>query len=283
MTPFSTVWMPSHAAIKVLVRYLAFATVLAVWSAVRGDGGLVAAAAYIVLLVLIAVLGRFDGRLAGILQDWLPMLALPLLYSMIPRTAINAGPFDGAVQRWDRLIFQTDPARTFAGMAPWQLVSELLHASYLSYYAIIFLPPFMMYFRGEKEMFGRTVHAFSLAMAVCFSVFLVFPVVGPRYLWPAPAGVPDGFFRQTVRAILEKGSSRGTAFPSSHQAIALATSLSSMTWDWRLGLPVLLLSLLIGLGAVYGGFHYGADMLCGALVGLVAWWWAQSRIKAAPA
>jgi membrane-associated phospholipid phosphatase len=28
-------------------------------------------------------------------------------------------------------------------------------------------------------------------------------------------------------------------------------------------------SVLVGLGAVYGGFHYGVDMLAGAVVGFI--------------
>jgi membrane-associated phospholipid phosphatase len=216
-------------------------------------------------------------------MDWLPLLALPLLYGAIPRTAIPAGPFDGAIQELDRLVFRTDPARTLAAVAPWRPLSELLHASYLSYYAIIYVPPLIMYLRGDRDAFGRTVHVFALAMSVCFAAFCVFPVDGPRDLWSAPPGVPDGVTRRIVLAILEGGSSRGTAFPSSHQAIATTMSLSSIVWNRPVGSVVLGLTLLLGCGAVYGGFHYASDMIVGAGVALGIWVWTSRRRNVAPA
>jgi len=261
----------NFAALQVTGGYLVFATVLAVWSAARGGGSLGAVAAYVVLMAAIVFSVRSDRNAARLLHDWLPLLALPILYAAIPKTAIGVGPFDHAIQGSDRYIFRTDAARTFASVAPWRPLSELFHASYLSYYAIIYVPPLLMYLRGDADAFGTTVHAFAVAMVVCFVVFCVFPVDGPRYAWPPPAGVPDGLFRRAVVAILERGSSRGTAFPSSHQAIALTMSLASLWWDRRVGLPALLLSVLLGLGAVYGGFHYGVDMIFGAVVAILVW------------
>lgn len=280
---------PRVSALKVLGGYLVFAIVLAIWSVARGSqsvawgGPRVALAAYVILLACAVWSARSEKALAGVLGDWLPLLALPLLYGGIPGTAIGVGPFDSVVQGWDRMIFRTDAARTFAGAMPWMPVSEVLHAAYLSYYAIIYGPPLIMYWRGDREAFARTVHTFTIAMVVCFVVFCFAPVEGPRYAWPPPPGVPEGFFRRVVLAILEGASSRGTAFPSSHLAIALAIGLSSLSWSRRLGLLVTVVSVLLGLGAVYGGFHYAVDMLAGAVVGLGARLVARRRSNVAPA
>jgi membrane-associated phospholipid phosphatase len=277
-------WTLKSPGLRVTGGYIVFATALAIWSAVRGDGGQVAVAAYAGLMIVIVIADRHQGsRWAVVVLGWFPLLVLPVLYAMIPRTAIAAGPFDSAIQHWDRVIFRSDAARTFAGEAPWKPLSELLHAAYLSYYAIIFVPPLVMYLRGDMGAFARTVSAFAVAMSVCFAVFCLLPVEGPRYLWPPPSGVPDGPFRRIALLILEKGSSRGTAFPSSHEAIALATSLSSVSWDRRVGLSLLFLAILLGLGAVYGGFHYGSDMVFGSLVGVAAWALSGRRRKVGPA
>lgn len=277
------------SALKVLGGYLVFALVLSGWAVLRGSqstawgGPRVALAVYVALLMLVIWCGRSEHAAAKVFGDWLPLLALPLLYGGIPGTAIGVGPFDSVVQEWDRLIFRTDAARTFAGAMPSRAVSEVLHASYLSYYAIIYGPPLLMYLRGDREAFAKTVRAFTIAMVVCFVIFCFVPVEGPRYAWPPPEGVPEGFFRGVVTKILEGGSSRGTAFPSSHQAIALVMGLSSLSWNRRLGLPVTLVSVLLGLGAVYGGFHYGVDMLVGTVVGFGAWLAVRNRSKVASA
>jgi membrane-associated phospholipid phosphatase len=277
------------SALKVLGGYLVFGAVLALWSVARGDGSTawggpwIAVVAYAALLVCVVLVMRSKGKFGEVIGDWLPLLALPVLYGAVPGTATGIGPFDATVQQWDRAIFGSDAARTFAGAAPWRPLSELLHAAYLSYYAIIYGPPLLIYLRGDREAFRRMVLAFTIAMVVCFAIFCVVPVEGPRYVWPAPEAAPDGMFRRMVLAILEGGSSRGTAFPSSHQAIALAMGLSSMSWHQRLGLPVLALSILLGFGAVYGGFHYALDMVAGAVVGLAAWLLVRKRSIAASA
>lgn len=270
------------AASKVLGGYLVFATALALWSMMHGRGGLAAVSTYLVLGVILAVANRLSGEIARAVRDWFPLLALPALYLAIPRTAVDAGPFDGIVQQWDRALFRTDPARTFAGGIPWWPLSELLHASYLSYYAIIYVPPFLMYSRGDRLAFARTVSAFTIAMVACFVIFCLFPVEGPRYAWPRPVGVPGGIVRDLVMSVLERGSSRGTAFPSSHEAIAMVMSVACLAWDRRIGLPVLALSLLLGVGAVYGGFHYGVDMLAGAVLGMLAWYGSGKRRSRSP-
>jgi membrane-associated phospholipid phosphatase len=121
---------------------------------------------------------------------------------------------------------------------------------------------------------------FTLTMVVSFIAFSVFPVAGPRFAWPAPPGIPDGPFRAATLFLLERGSTRGTAFPSSHVAIAVAQTLSMLRWRPRFGGVVGTMTILLAIGAVYGGFHYAIDAIVGGMVGLGAWLlvqWAIAR------
>jgi membrane-associated phospholipid phosphatase len=268
-----------NSSLKVLGAYAGLGLLLAGGRLVRGDGSLLTMAAYAVIVMAVALSGRARRREVVMLRDWLPLLSLPVLYAVIPTTALGVGPFDPAIQGFDRAIFGGDVAHSFAGAIPSHMLSELLHGAYLSYYLIIYVPPFLMYARdGATVEFRRTVLTFTLAMTACFVVFWIFPVVGPRYLWSAPPGVPDGMFRRLAVALLQGGSAKGTAFPSSHMAIALSMSLSSLAWSRRAGALLLVLTVLLGLGAVYGGFHYATDMAAGALVGGCSWWVA-GRIR----
>ena len=64
-------------------------------------------------------------------------------------------------------------------------------------------------------------------------------------------------------------------------AIALAQALSSLRWRRPMGVGVAITTLLLAVGAVYGGFHYGADVLAGAGVGLLTWFvatWVGKRV-----
>jgi membrane-associated phospholipid phosphatase len=107
----------------------------------------------------------------------------------------------------------------------------------------------------------------TLAFAACFATFALFPVQGPWYEWPPPDAVPDGPVRDTVQRILRAGSSRGTAFPSSHVAVSTAQALLALRHQRAAGVVTALLAAGLAAGAVYGGFHYAIDVAAGALVG----------------
>jgi membrane-associated phospholipid phosphatase len=266
----------------ILAAYAGAALVLAVIRDVAGTGSLAATATYgLVFIAVFICWQRIDTF--GDVVGWAPFLALPALYSTIPWSTPWAGrEFDGVVQHWEQLVFGTQPSRALAAAVPSWWVGGVLHLAYLSYYAIIYLPPLVMWIR-DRRGFAQVSLAFTLAMVACFAAFTVFPVAGPRYLgssWPGDGGA----IRQVVLAILERGSSRGTAFPSSHVAIALAIAWSSVRRRPVVGWGLVAVTFLLGLGAVYGGFHYGVDVVAGAVVGGASAWWAGwVRETAAPA
>ena len=147
----------------------------------------------------------------------------------------------------------------------------MLHLAYIHYYAIIYLPPAILYASASRRGYYETVFALTVTVAISFAAFSVFPVEGPRFAWGAPPGVPQGPIRAFTLLILEHGSARGTAFPSSHVAIALAQALSTLRWRRGPGIAVAITTVLLALGAVYGGFHYATDVLAGGVVGALAW------------
>lgn len=222
------------------------------------------------LAVTVALALAPDERFV-VLRDWLPLIAMPLLYAALPY-AIAAGgrPFhDASVVGWEQRLFGGQPARALAAAYPDALLSNVLHLCYLSYYLLIFVPPALLYLRGRRPEFRKTVLALATIFAASFLAFIAFPVAGPRYLWPpapAPANEP---VRALALRILAAGSSRGAAFPSSHMAVAVVQTAFALRFQPAVGVVSLVLTLGIGLGAVYGGFHYGVDMIAGAVFGLV--------------
>lgn len=204
---------------------------------------------------------------ASPVADWLPLLLVPLLYAELPYLMGDAVYRDAIVQRWEAALFGTQPARTLAGVAPSVALSELLHLGYVMYYPTVYVPPLLAYVTGRTAAFADAILAVMLTYALCFLIFAFFPVEGPRYAWGAPAGVPDGPIRSMTLMILERGSSRGTAFPSSHAAVAVAQAVVALRHQRGLGVAVAVTSVLLMIGAVYGGFHYAVDMLAGAMLG----------------
>jgi membrane-associated phospholipid phosphatase len=185
----------------------------------------------------------------------------------LPRIEIG-GLRDDAVQRWESVLFGVSPVESASMHWPNALLSEALHAAYLSYYLIIYGPPLLLYLRGQLAEFRTATAGLMTMFAICYVLFIVFPVAGPRYEWSAPPSVFDGPVRRFVLRLLAAGSSRGTAFPSSHVAVATVQTILAFRWSTRTGLLLCALTSCLGIGAVYGGFHYGIDVLAGALLGL---------------
>jgi membrane-associated phospholipid phosphatase len=255
--------------------------------ATGAPGDLATLATHVALLALALGLRRRaasrDGSPAGrALAAWLPLLAVPLCYAELPRIAagLAARPARGAplhdatVAAWERALFGAlpgdSPAVALAVWLPAPLVSEALHLGYLSYYALIYLPPALLWWRGRHAAHADAVRTVLLAFVLCYVVFATWPVAGPWYAWPVPPAVPDGPVRAAVQALLHAGSSRGTAFPSSHVAVSVAQTLVLARRAPGMAWPAGVATLALTLGAMYGGFHWGVDVLAGGAVGLVA-------------
>ena len=258
---FALVRGPRNAALALLCGYLA-ATALVIGASHP-------------LLVLMHVIGIatavwacLDERPAArTIGDLLPLLLAPILYGEVPLLigALGSSYHDVRVQGWELAMFGQHPSRVLATIMPNPAWSELLHTGYLAYYPAIFVPPLLLYVRGERRGYAQTVLALTVAYVACWVIFSIAPVQGPRYLWTPDA--PDGPMRRLTVAILAAGSSRGAAFPSSHMAVSVAQTVLAFRWQPRVGAILALVSLLVGLGAVYGGFHYGVDIMAGALLG----------------
>jgi membrane-associated phospholipid phosphatase len=232
-----------------------------------GNTGLVMIHLALVIVVAWAKRGRADAR--GMVGDLLPLLVVPALYAEIPDliAALKSGYHDAAIQSIELALFGTQPARDFAAAFPNLALSELLHAGYLAYYPAIFVPPLLLYVRKKRRGYFETIAAITATYLVCWVIFVLAPVEGPRYEWGAAAAAPAGPMQRLANAVLAAGSSRGAAFPSSHMAVMVAQAMMALQWQRPIGVAVALVAALVGFGAVYGGFHYATDMIAGALLG----------------
>lgn len=255
---------PRGAALGLVAAYLAGSGALL---ALGGYAGAALSHAAGVALTFWLMTSR--ARWARVGGDLFPLFIMPILYAELPLLIAAAGSryHDSTVQGWEATIFGAQPSHMLASALPWQWLSELLHTGYLAYYPMIFAPALVLYRRGERSGMSEVVMALTATYVVCWVTFITIPVEGPRYLWTAPLDVPSGPVRRFTLDLLAAGSSRGAAFPSSHMAIAMAVAVMSFRWLSSHAWLYSVVALSIGVGAVYGGFHYGVDMLAGALVG----------------
>ena len=64
----------------------------------------------------------------------------------------------------------------------------------------------------------------------------------------------------------------GSSFPSGHASFFFALSAAVYVFNKKLGIIFFISSALIGLGRIYAGVHWPADVLGGAAVGIITGW-----------
>jgi membrane-associated phospholipid phosphatase len=218
-------------------------------------------------------------RAVRAIADWLPLLLIPLLYTelaVLNRAVHDGRYFDDLIIAWEQALFGGQPSAEWAAAAPHIALSEALHAAYLSYYFIIFVPPLMLYLRGRTDEFRRGVFAVLLSFFAHYMFFIFFPVQGPRYLFESPGGdLAGGVFYQLAHQLLETGSSQGAAFPSSHVGVSVTQTLVTLRYLPALAPIIALLTIGLSAGAIYGGFHYAIDAVVGLALGVAVFYAAR--------
>lgn len=217
---------------------------------------------------VLAPRARRAGALGALLGEFYPLVLTVALYTHVGLVNAAGGVgHDELVQQWEQALFGGQPALEWVRAFPSPAWSSLMHAAYLSYYGILAAAPLGLWWRGRRPAAREALFLMMTTFYACYAIFLAFPVAGPRYLFPpadnAATAVP---LARLAHRLLESGSAWGTAFPSSHVAVALVAAAAAWR-GWRLlGAILLPASVLLALGAVYGQLHYAVDVLAGALL-----------------
>ena len=254
--------------------YLALTGVIATLS--MSATGFRIAALHLVALGLVHLVARIPvpaNRFAAFMRLAWPVVVTPLMYMELAtlNQLLFPGYFDATVQAWEQVLFGSQLSMVFSGWFDALWFSELLHFGYVSYYLVVPVALIGGFKLGGEA--GLQCVAFTTAFAffLCYLCFAVFPVAGPRYEFARIVGPQtDGLFYGLVHTILEGGSSKGTAFPSSHVAATVSAWLASGLVDRRLMWGLAPFAILLTFGTVYGRFHYGIDSLVGLGVALLA-------------
>jgi membrane-associated phospholipid phosphatase len=263
---------PLRAADLLLLAYL---TVVSVVAALRASENpwcwwlLLAHGLFVVLLFLLTRPGL--GPVGRTIREIYPLLLLPALYSELDiLNSAEVPVHDALVQRWDLLLFGSQISREWWQATPSRFWSTVFHASYLSYYLIVSAPALYFAWRGDLDAVRRFVLVVIATFVICYLVFIFFPVAGPYYEFPRPEPwFTDNLPARLTYEALASGSSYGAAFPSSHVAAAVAATLAAARSSPRLGLLLLIPTVLLTLGVVYCQMHYGVDTLGGLAVGVL--------------
>ena len=180
---------------------------------------------------------------------------------------------DATLQHVDTLLFGRPLPQYFDGWSH-PLVSEI--ASFC--YFLLF--PYIVFSCGRQLVRLRRAPAeakafyagFFLVYAIGFVGYLLVPARGPWLAIPEAFAHPvaGGWMTALNRGVVDRGSSGVDVFPSLHvaaSAFMLFFDRRYARWRYRLYLPA---AVGLWFSTLYLRFHYGIDVIAGALVAWVA-------------
>lgn len=246
-------------------------------AAIHGSGvGLSLAAAHlagVAFVFMVAWLPFPSNGFLVFLRLAYPIAFTPLLYGELAtlNQLMFPGYFDANVQVWELALFGEQLSMVASDWYNALWYSEAIHFGYFSYYALVPGGLIAVFAMKGRAALGRASFTVALAFYMCYLCFAVFPVAGPRYEFVGIAGTPsEGAVFQMVHALLEGGSSKGTAFPSSHVAATVSAWLAVGRESRRTFLIMAPFVIALTWGTVYGRFHYGIDAAVGLLFAATA-------------
>jgi len=176
------------------------------------------------------------------------------------------GTFDSLVASWDialigdylhDILYQFQPV--------W--FSEFIHFTYFFYYILLVAPALLLYW-DDRTRFAQYIFDVSLLYLIQYTIFYMFPVVGPIEMHYTK--FPDGFlFIPLMKILYVIGDSPGGAMPSSHVSIAI------LAWYWLYKIKPLwawisvFFVLCLVFSTVYLSFHYAIDAVIGFFLGVL--------------
>jgi membrane-associated phospholipid phosphatase len=217
------------------------------------------------IAVVIAVFSVASfGTSAVLLRDWMPPVYLLLGY-WLPALLVT-----GTNQALERRLLTLDQrwlVSTIGERAP-RVVIELLELAYLFCYPMVPLGFACLYVAGLHEESDRFWTAVLTAVFGCYGVLPWLPTRPPRAIEGEPPR-SSALIRRLNLRVLGRASIQLNTFPSGHVAAAVATALAVCVRLPVAGVWLGLLALAIAIGSVVGRYHYAADALAGAALGLL--------------
>ena len=250
-------------------------------------------AAHVIGIVLVHGLIRLhaarpSNRVLDLLRHFYPMLLYTGFYRETGELnhVLVAGFLDSFFIRLEGRIFGLQPSLAFMDWLPYAAVSELFYAAYFSYYVMVAGVGLALFYRN-REQFFHYLSVISFLFYVCFLIYILIPVEGPRVFFrelagyqlptdlqplvtPAlPAAIKAGPFCRIMAWIYHTFEAPGAAFPSSHVAVAIGTVCFSFRYLRSIRWPHLVVVVLLCLATIYCRYHYVVDVVAGGLTAAV--------------
>ena len=219
------------------------------------------------------------------LRYWYIPLSLGVFYEQIDSfiLGLHGRYLDHIIIDFEKYLLGGHPSVWLERFAS-PVMTEVMKIGYHSYYWMGPILGISLYLRKDKIPFRRSLFSIMLAFFISYFGFILFPVVGPRYVLSDLYNGPlNGYFVTALQDwIMEHGDIYGGCMPSSHVAVALVVLMLAWTYQKRLAWVFTPLVTLLCISTVYSRYHYVSDVAAGILVGLVSFYLGKRVYRDTP-
>jgi membrane-associated phospholipid phosphatase len=228
--------------------------------------------ACLALVVFLWNIRNFTNPIFRFAREFYPLAAMLFFYREVGLLVHQY--FDWTLDEW---LFSVDNEMGKIGMRIWnqqqfyppsRLLNELFSIGYSFYFFLMPLSALVLYFRAPLPRFRAFMFSLSFTYFLHYILFIFLPAESPRFYIPGLRESLQGYWvSDWLQTAVENNAFPGGSFPSSHIAASVICLMAFPYFGkWRFG--VLLLTLMLFAGTIYGRYHYFVDVVAGLGVGL---------------
>jgi membrane-associated phospholipid phosphatase len=206
-------------------------------------------------------------------------LLYPLLRTVVP--AIHPTLEDAPLQSADSWLVGTNLSLAFQG-AVRPTLTDFLSLCYLLYFVYLLFSQ-TWYFLGDREVLKRYYAGLFTIYGVGYLGYSLVPALGPYLAMANQFSVPleGGWLTHLNAQIVANGSNHVDVFPSLHCGNSLYILMSDYQHKrWRFW-AYLIPCAGFWVSTIYLRYHYVIDVICGFLLGWIAWKIANRKVRGA--
>lgn len=241
-------------------------------------------AASAIILVFVNLDATRSNRVIRLFTQWysIPLIFLTFKEMYLMVHPINPHDLDYVLIKLDRMIFGTDPTAVLDKIATPGL-TEFLQICYSSFYLLWIILGIDLLREHNERGFLFFLFALMLGFYTSYAGYLFVPAIGPRFTLYNFAKLneqlPGLYLTPILRGIINSGESitdvaRAAAlaqrdcFPSGHTEMTLITIAMAIRYRAKSAMIIIPLGAGLIFATIYMRYHYGVDVIAGALVGI---------------
>ena len=241
-------------------------------------------AASAIIIVLVNLDATRPNRVVRLFTQWysIPLIFLTFKEMYLMVHPINPHDLDYVLIKLDKMIFGTDPTAVLDKIATPGL-TEFLQICYSSFYLLWIILGVDLLREHNERGFLFFLFALMLGFYTSYVGYLFVPAIGPRFTLYNFAKLneqlPGLYLTPILRGIINSGESitdvaRAAAlaqrdcFPSGHTEMTLITIAIAIRYRTKSAMIIIPLGAGLIFATIYMRYHYGIDVIAGALVGI---------------